>query len=50
MNIAILISIILVLVNQFIISNNLYKITNTVTDNQKKIAETLDKVNKEVHR
>jgi F0F1-type ATP synthase membrane subunit b/b' len=46
MNIAILISIILVIINQFILSKN----QSTITGNQKKIAETLDEINKEVHR
>jgi len=46
MNIVILILIIFVIINQFLISRN----QTTITDNQKKIAETIDEINKEVHR
>jgi F0F1-type ATP synthase membrane subunit b/b' len=46
MNIAILILLIFAIINQFLISRN----QTTITNNQKKIAETLDEINKEVHR
>jgi len=46
MNIAILILCILIMAGIITLGNNQIKIT----DNQKKIAETLDKINKEVHR
>jgi len=46
MNIAILILLIFAIINQFFISRNQV----TMTNNQKKIAETLDEINEEVHR
>jgi hypothetical protein len=46
MNIAILILWILILAGIITLGNNQVKITN----NQSKIAETLDEINKEVHR
>ena len=46
MNIAILILCILIIAGIITLGNNQVKITN----NQSKIVETLDKINKEVHR